>query len=90
MTLSQRVEVGKVLWADGRGPCSHGKLSSLLLGWKADTPWLWCKNDGECKCVSKVLLQRSGAEGLGLKGQRYLEAKWLWTCKVKVGPNKGL
>ena len=32
MTLSQRVEVGKVLWADGRGPCSRGKLSFPLLG----------------------------------------------------------
>lgn len=45
--------------------------------------------------ASKVLLQRSGAEGLGLKGQRYLEVKMVRTCKVKVwgqirGSMKGL
>ena len=45
--------------------------------------------------ASKVLLQRSGAEGLGLKGQKYLEAKMVRTCKVKVwgqirGSMKGL
>lgn len=66
MSLGRRDEAGKVLRADGRGPCSHRKVSFRVLVWKAgQSLWLWCAEWWGGSKASKVLMKRSGAEGLG-------------------------